>query len=227
VRQDVSTEEARAAMLYDAQRFAGVTLDPKTQAIVADMQAKKEWSVGILNRRLLTDAYPGMVAFNDSVLTFSDRGASFLASLGFFCFLAGRVIGAALLKKFPAHKVLCAFACCSGLCSLLVFLKLGWVSAVALFLTYLFMSITFPTIFSLGIHGLGSRAKKASSFIVMAIMGGAIMPKLMGHIGDAHGMSTAFIVPTACFVLIALYAFFWSFLSGSEGVVGANVSKGH
>jgi hypothetical protein len=46
------------------------------------------------------------------------------------------------------------------------------------------MSIMFPTIFSLGIHGLGSRAKKASSFIVMAIIGGAIMPKLMGYIAD-------------------------------------------
>ena len=142
-------------------------------------------------------------------------------------FLIGRFIGAGLLKKFSAHKVLALFACLAGLCSLLVFLKLGWLSAAAVFLSYFFMSIMFPTIFSLGIHGLGARAKKASSFIVMAIMGGAIMPKLMGHVADLHGMSAGFIVPMACFLVVACYGFFWSKLSGTSGVVGMAATKGH
>ena len=160
-------------------------------------------------------------------LGLSDKGASNLASVGFICFLAGRIIGAALLKKHAAHKVLATFACLAGTCSLLVFCKLGWFSAIALFLTYFFMSIMFPTIFSLGIHGLGARAKKASSFIVMAIMGGAIMPKLMGHIADKDGMSAGFIVPLVCFIWVAGYAFLWSKLSGSDGVVGVDTTKGH
>ncbi|MEI6280080.1 MAG: MFS transporter [Verrucomicrobiae bacterium] len=163
---------------------------------------------------------------SNSILGLSDKGASHLASVGFFFFLAGRFIGAALLKKFPAHQVLAAFSALAGLCSLLVFLKLGWLSAIALFLTYFFMSIMFPTIFSLGIHGLGGRAKKASSFIVMAIMGGAIMPKLMGHIADMHGMSAGFVVPMACFVVVAGYGCFWSMLSGTSGVVGTAATKG-
>lgn len=163
----------------------------------------------------------------NGTLGLSDSGASKLASLGFFCFLAGRVIGAALLKKHPAHRVLTTFCAAAALCSLLIFLKLGWVSAAALFLTYFFMSIMFPTIFSLGIHGLGPRAKNASSFIVMAIMGGAIMPKFMGHIGDLHGMSIAFIVPLVCFVLVGLYALGWSRLSQSEDVVGLKAKGGH
>lgn len=163
----------------------------------------------------------------NGVMGLSDKGASNLASLAFAFFLGGRIIGAALLKKYPAHKVLAAFASLAGLCCLLVFLKLGWISAFAVFLSYLFMSICFPTIFSLGIHGLGSKAKEASSFIVMAIMGGAIMPKMMGHVGDLHGMSFAFIVPLACFILVASYAFWWGRLSGSEGVVGVTTTKGH
>jgi FHS family L-fucose permease-like MFS transporter len=163
----------------------------------------------------------------NGALGLSDAGASKLASFGFFCFLAGRVIGAGLLKKFPAHKVLAWFCAAAAFCSLLVFLKLGWVSAAALFMTYFFMSIMFPTIFSLGIHGLGSRAKNASSFIVMAIMGGAIMPKFMGHIGDDHGMSVAFIVPLVCFLLVGLYALSWSKLSQNEGVVGLKAKAGH
>lgn len=157
----------------------------------------------------------------------SDKGASTLASLGFFCFLAGRFIGAVLLKKFRPSGVLATFAVAAGTCALVVMLKLGWASAVALFLTYFFMSIMFPTIFSLGIHGLGARAKQASSFIVMAIMGGAIMPKFMGHIGDLHGMSVAFVVPFACFVLIALYAGFWPKLVPGDAEVKIDHARAH
>lgn len=163
----------------------------------------------------------------NGLLGLSDKGASTLASVGFIFFLAGRFIGAGLLKKFAAHQILAIFASLAAVCSLLVFCKLGWWSAIALFLSYFFMSIMFPTIFSLGIHGLGSRAKKASSFIVMAIMGGAIMPKLMGHIADVHGMSAGFIVPLVCFILVALYGFCWSRLSGSDGVVGKLPGGGH
>lgn len=163
----------------------------------------------------------------NGLMGLSDKGASTLASFGFFCFLAGRFIGAALLKKFRPYNVLATFAVAAGVCALVVMLKLGWLSAVALFLTYFFMSIMFPTIFSLGIHGLGARAKKASSFIVMAIMGGAIMPKFMGHIGDLHGMSAAFIVPLFCFVLIAIYSFVWPRLVGAEAEVVINSTRGH
>ena len=99
--------------------------------------------------------------------------------------------------------------------------------AYFLLLCFLCESIMFPTIFSLGIHGLGARAKKASSFIVMAIMGGAIMPKLMGHVADMHGMSAGFVVPMVCFVVVACYGCFWSKLSGTTGVVGMSAAKGH
>ncbi len=100
----------------------------------------------------------------------------------------------------------------------LVFLKLGWLSVACVFLSYFFMSIMFPTIFALGIHGLGARAKKASAFIVMAIMGGAILPKLMGAVGDQYGMSRAFIVPLVCFAFVAFYGFNWSRFSHAESL---------
>jgi FHS family L-fucose permease-like MFS transporter len=83
----------------------------------------------------------------------------------------------------------------------------------------------FPTIFALGIFGLGTRAKKASSFIVMAIMGGAILPKLMGHIADQYGMSRGFIVPLFCFAIITLYAYYWPKLSKADGLVDFSSTK--
>jgi FHS family L-fucose permease-like MFS transporter len=94
-------------------------------------------------------------------------------------------------------------------------------------MSYFFMSIMFPTIFALGIHGLGVRAKKASSFIVMAIMGGAVLPKLMGYVGDKFDMSRAFIVPLFCFAFVAFYGFSWSKFSKSAGLQGLDTSHGH
>ena len=88
------------------------------------------------------------------------------------------------------------------------------------------MSIMFPTIFALGIFGLGSRSKLAASFIVMAIMGGALMPKIMGWLGDTYNMSVGFIMPMGCFAIIAIYGSLWSRLSGSSGIVGIKPS-GH
>lgn len=151
-------------------------------------------------------------------IAISDKAASSLASVGFFCFLVGRFSGAAILSKFSAPRILGVYALANIAACLLVVLKLGWVSVACVFLIYFFMSIMFPTIFTLGIHGLGSRGKRASAYIVMAIMGGAIVPKLMGHVGDLYGMSAGFVVPLACFGVVAAYGFFWPRLSGADSI---------
>jgi FHS family L-fucose permease-like MFS transporter len=152
----------------------------------------------------------------DGTIHISDAGAARLASLGFACFLVGRFTGAAMLKRFAAHRVLGLYGLLNVLACGVVFLKLGWVSVACVFLSYFFMSIMFPTIFALGIHGLGARAKRASAYLVMAIMGGAIVPKIMGAVGDHYGMSRAFIVPLLCFVFVAFYGFNWARFARSE-----------
>jgi FHS family L-fucose permease-like MFS transporter len=161
----------------------------------------------------------------DGVQKISDQGAATLASVGFGCFLSGRVVGAWLLKKYSAHKVLGIYGLLNVVTCLLIFCKLGWVSVASVFLCYFFMSIMFPTIFALGIFGLGARAKKASSFIVMAIMGGALLPKLMGFIADKSDISRGFIVPLFCFAFVAIYAFNWPRFSKSDTLGGAGTSK--
>ncbi|HLP08517.1 MAG TPA: sugar MFS transporter, partial [Opitutaceae bacterium] len=163
----------------------------------------------------------------DGVRHITDGGAATLASLGFFFFLIGRFSGAAILRKFAAHKILGLYGVLNVVMCALVFLKLGWLSVACVFGSYFFMSIMFPTIFALGIHGLGPRAKRASAYIVMAIMGGAILPKVMGSVGDHYGMSRAFIVPLCCFAFVAWYGFSWTKLSKTEGVVGLEANKGH
>jgi MFS transporter, FHS family, L-fucose permease len=158
----------------------------------------------------------------------TEMGATKLLSIfGFSLFLLGRFTGAGLLNKLAAHKALGIYAFANVILMVLIVSKLEWISVVALFLSFFFMSIMFPTIFALGIHGLGSKSKVASSFIVMAIMGGALLPKLMGKLGDDHGMSAGFAVPAVCFVIIAAYGFLWTRLSGSQGLIGVNANKGH
>jgi FHS family L-fucose permease-like MFS transporter len=153
---------------------------------------------------------------SQGALAISDKGAANLASLGFVCFLIGRFTGAGILRRFAAHKVLGLYGLMNVIVTFLVFCKLGWISVVCVFLSYFFMSIMFPTIFALGIFGLGARSKKASAFIVMAIMGGAILPKLMGYVADHSNMSRGFAVPMVCFAFVAFYGFQWPRLSRAQ-----------
>ena len=169
----------------------------------------------------------GLEAGPTGALMLTDRGAATLASIGSLCFLVGRFTGAGFLKKFAAHRVLGLYGMVNAAVCLVIFLKLGWLSVIGVFLSYFFMSIMFPTIFALGIHGLGGRAKQASAFIVMAIIGGALVPKLMGYIADKSDLSHGFIVPLVCFLFVGLYGILWPGLARSEGVRGLAISNAH
>ena len=217
VRQELNPGDQKPPF-YDAQRFSGVTLGDATQKLLAENPATDNARLR-LNRLLLADAFPKVIAYDDTRYAISDKGASLLSSFAFGFFLLGRLIGAAVMRKAPAHKTLGVFAIVNiGVCGLII-AKLGWISTAGVFLSYLFMSIMFPTIFALGIFGLGSQSKKkAAAFIVMSITGGALMPKFMGHLGDVYDMSTSFWMPLVCFILIALYGFCWPKLSRAEDV---------
>jgi MFS transporter, FHS family, L-fucose permease len=158
----------------------------------------------------------------------NEKGATFLlGTIGFPLFLLGRATGAAILRKLKSHLILGTYACINVLICGLVVMRLGWISVIAVFLSFLFMSIMFPTIFALGIYGLGVQAKKASGFIVMAIIGGAIMPKLMGYLGDTYNMSVGFLMPMCCFALVSVYGFMWARLSKTHEMVNVSTTTGH
>lgn len=192
----------------------------------------QSWSDGLANAGnslgFLRDWLSGWFEPNAAgVLTLSNKGASNVASIGLICFLIGRFSGAGILRKYSAHKVLGLYGVMNVLACVLVFLKLGWLSVLCVFLSYFFMSIMFPTIFALGIFGLGARAKKASAFIVMAIMGGALLPKLMGWVADEWDMSRGFIVPAVCFAFVAFYGYSWPRFSKAESLHGIGTTGGH
>jgi fucose permease len=202
--------------LYTPDRFKGIALGDRTRQVLSQESASRD--VPRLNRLLLADAFPDQLAYRDGVLAVTNRAAATLASFGFICFLLGRVSGAALLRRLSANRTVGLYGALNVAACLLVFLKLGWISVACVFLSYFFMSIMFPTIFALGIFGLGARAKRASSYIVMAIVGGAILPKVMGAVADHYDMSRGFIVPLFCFALVACYGYLWPVLSGAPSL---------
>jgi fucose permease len=224
IQQDTNKVE-KGQILYQAQRFNGVVLGEETRQLLS--QEPEGEDLARLNRLLLRDAYPGVLAFQDGIIGISDQVAANLLSIGYFCFFIGRLTGAGLLKKFSAHKILGLYCIINVAICLLIFFKLSWLSVACVFLSFFFMSIMFPTIFALGIFGLGARAKKASAFIVMAIMGGALLPKLMGHVADVYDMSRGFIVPMFCFLFIAFYGFCWPRFSKAESLHRVAGSGGH
>jgi MFS transporter, FHS family, L-fucose permease len=128
-----------------------------------------------------------------------------LAFGGMGLFWVGRLSGSFLMKYFKPQRILAVYASINVTLMLLVVLSLGWISVIALFSTYFFMSVIFPTIFALGINNLGPLTKKASSFLVMAVAGGAFLPIAMGAIADHFKMAYGFILPMLCFAFISYY----------------------
>jgi len=137
---------------------------------------------------------------------FDVKNGPYFLSIGFALFMIGRMSGSYLMGFMKPTRLLAVYALMCCILLPVVSAGFGWVSLIALYGVFFFMSIMFPTIFALGIKDLGPQTKKASSFLVMSIVGGAIFPPLMGWIADAHTMSVGFFAPIPFFVYILFYA---------------------
>jgi MFS transporter, FHS family, L-fucose permease len=192
-----------------------------SSASVKSMWKRKHFTLAVLAQFLYVAAQTGIFSFfinyfveNSGV---ADRTASnWLAFGGFGLFFIGRFSGSMVLRRLQAHSTLAVYSFINVVLMALAMLIHGKIGAGAMLLSFFFMSIMFPTIFALGIRGLGEQTKQASSFIVMAIVGGAIVPMLMGKIVDIASMRVGFIVPLVCFIGVGLYAATWRKLETSD-----------
>ncbi len=141
----------------------------------------------------------------DHIPGLSSERAAYLLAVALGCFLAGRFLTTALMGAFPAARLLSVYAVINILLCGVVIAGMGKISVAALIAVFFFMSMMFPTIFALGIKGLGAQTKRGASFIIMAIVGGAIVPWFMGRLADTAGIETAFWIPAFCFLVVALY----------------------
>lgn len=144
------------------------------------------------------------INYGHEVMGFSDKVASRYFSLSMVMMMLGRFAGTWLMKFIAPNKLLAAFAAGSMLMCVIVAQRWGWISFTALLMINFFFSIMFPTIFSLGLKNLGGHTQRASSFIVMGVVGGAVFPPLMGMIAD-KGVATAYYLPIICYFVIFLF----------------------
>jgi len=147
------------------------------------------------------------IRYSKFVAGMAEKEAAFLwGSIAMVGFMVGRFAGTFFMKFIDPAKLLSIYA---GISIILLAVGLTTHGNVALYSVMavpFFMSIMFPTIFALGIKGLGEETKIASSFLVMSIIGGGIAPLFMGLISDkTSSIQMAYIVPLICFVIILYY----------------------
>jgi MFS transporter, FHS family, L-fucose permease len=139
-----------------------------------------------------------------------EKSAAEYLAIALFAFMAGRFIGSFLMRFLPPARLLGLYAAaCVVLMSLVVLLG-GQVSVYSLIGTEFFMSIMFPTIFSLSLQSLGSETKLGSSLLVMSIVGGALLPLIMGYYSDKSSIQQAYFIPLLCFAVVFVFAAFGS-----------------
>ncbi len=141
------------------------------------------------------DHWPGMMP----------RDAAYLLSAGMAAYMVGRFAGIVILRYMPARNLLILNSVVAAILCGIAIMGISKISPLAIAAIYFFMSTLYPTIFAMGTRGLGKRTKRGGSILVMTLVGGAILPLIMGALGDNFGTQWAFIVPLLGFLIIGLY----------------------
>jgi FHS family L-fucose permease-like MFS transporter len=142
------------------------------------------------------------IPYVESATGVGDKAAGYMLTGTLAAFAVGRFSSAWLMRHFHARLMLVTYSVVNVVLCLVAVVHPGWLGMGCLLTTSLFMSIMFPTIFALGLKGMGERTKTAGSLLVMAILGGAALTKVMGMLSPR----LAYLVPVACYVGVALYA---------------------
>ncbi|MDD4514367.1 sugar MFS transporter [Massilibacteroides sp.] len=201
------------AILFAFTRLPNI--EEKDEQIVASEPSRPMWKhkhflLAVIAQFLYCAAQTGIFSFFINYVTELDttitplKASHFLAFGGMLLFMIGRLSGSFIMGRFKAHKLLTAYSLICVIAMILVILQLGTISLYALYASFFFMSIMFPTIFALGLSGMGSYTKRASSYIIMGVSGGAFAPMLMGYMGEKT-MAIGFIIPLVCFIYIMFY----------------------
>ena len=165
---------------------------------------------GVIAQFFYVGAQVGVASFviryaQFAVSGISAKTAAFYLLLHQTGFMFGRFAGSALMKRIAPPRLLSIFAAGALLCAAVALGGSGLIPVCAVVLLGFFHSIMFPTIFALSIKNLGPLTKRGSSLLVMAIIGGALFPAMMGRISDASSIQRAFAVPLLCYLFILYF----------------------
>jgi len=212
------------AILIARTKFPHVDLDDSSDAEVGGnskpLWKRRHFVFAVVAQFLYVGAqvsiWSYMIPYVISGTGIGERQAGYWLTGALVAFTAGRFFSAWLLRFVPAQHLLGTYAALNtAICCLAVF-KPGWLGVYALILATFLMSTMFPSIFALGTRGLGAQTKSGAAYIVMAIVGGALITLAMGRVADRVSIAASYLVPAVCFVGIALYAWLGSQMDPEE-----------
>jgi FHS family L-fucose permease-like MFS transporter len=206
------------AVLIARATFPHTGMDYSRNSLATDtskpLWKRKHFVLAVAAQFLYVGAQVGawsyMIQYVMSYAGLGERSAGYWLTAALVAFTTGRFASTWLLRFVSAARLLTAFAVANAVICAVAALHPGWLGVGCLVAVSFFMSMMFPTIFALGVKGLGTRTKTGGALIVMSIIGGAALTPLMGRLADIAGVAMAYTVPAACFVGVALYGWFGS-----------------
>jgi len=178
-----------------------------------ELLKKRHFITGVITQFCYVGAQVGtwsyFIQYSQDYTGIAERTAGYFLTGTLAAFLIGRFSATVIMKYIKPGNLMGIYAISNILLVTVAIVFPGWVGVWSIFLSSFFMSLMFPTIFALGIKGLGSNTKIAGSVIVMAIIGGGVFTPLMGLVA-VKSMAHAMLIPLGCYCIVALYAFLWS-----------------
>jgi len=150
-----------------------------------------------------------LIPYLRAYTSIGDKGAGYFLTGTLVALMLGRIVSTPLMRYISPVTMIGFYAVINCVLLAVGIMHPGMVGASAIFATSFFMSIMFPTIFALGVKGLGDDTKIGGSFLVMAILGGAVFPPLLGLVARVTGkLALGYLLPAVGYVVVALYAFY-------------------
>ena len=161
--------------------------------------------------------WSNLIPYLRAYTTLGDRSAGYWLTGTLVALGIGRIVSTPLMRYMAPSRMIGFYALANLILLSVGITRPGFLGGGAIVFTSFFMSIMYPTIFALGVKGLGSDTKLGGSLLVMSIAGGAVFPPLVGLVAHQCGsLAIGFVVPAAAFVVIALYAFLVPRLTDSK-----------
>ena len=153
--------------------------------------------------------WSNLIPYLKTYTAFSERESAFFLTGTLLMFAAGRIVSTPLMRLIAPTQMLTAYSIVNVLLLAIGIARPGIVGVWAILVTSFFMSIMYPTIFAIGIKGLRGDTKLGSSLIVMAVLGGAVYPPLMGLVRERSGsLAIAYTLPLLAYLVVAFYGFY-------------------
>lgn len=202
---------ARTPFPHTGMDFSRNTLEQDTSKA---LWRRKHFVFAVVAQFLYVGAQVGawswQIPYVQAYTGLGERKAGYLLTAALVAFTTGRFFSTWLLRHVRAPRLLGIYAVINAAICAAAVIRPGWLGVGCLVAVSFFMSTMYPTIFALGVEGLGTRTKTGGAVIVMSIVGGAAIPPLMGRVADLTGIAVSYAIPALCFVGVALYAWFGS-----------------